>query len=116
MTKTSARQDDLYSDLLKDESEEEADVTMRQQNEKLKKINSKLIRENDNLLKRVARVASINSKLRHKNLEMERNVCSLFKTAVLVRSIFGWRRISRICGLFFLLLGGCTQGQRHSLP
>ena len=75
MTKTSARQDDLYSDLLKDESEEEADVTMRQ--------------ENDNLLKRVARVASINSKLRHKNLEMERNVCSLFKTAVLVRSIFG---------------------------
>ena len=89
MTKTSARQDDLYSDLLKDESEEEADVTMRQQNEKLKKINSKLIRENDNLLKRVARVASINSKLRHKNLEMERNACSLFKTAVLVRSIFG---------------------------
>ena len=89
MTKTSARQDDLYSDLLKDESEEEADVTMRQQNEKLKKINSKLIRENDNLLKRVARVASINSKLCHKNLEMERNVCSLFKTAVLVRSIFG---------------------------
>ena len=89
MTKTSARQDDLYSDLLKDESEEEADVTMRQQNEKLKKINSKLIRENDNLLKRVARVASINSKLRHKNLEMERNVCILFKTAVLVRSIFG---------------------------
>ena len=92
MAKSVAEQYDLYSDLARGDSEEETVGETREHNDELRKVKANLLRENLKLLKRLARIADVNSKLRLKNLELEKIVCGLFKTAILVRSSF-WRHL-----------------------